>query len=180
MIKYICVICCLMIGCNLFSQNIVKLYKDDTSYLILPNKENGYQYNLKDSLLDGVYVLFDVLRKDSLSREKNILLKGEFKNRLKEGKFESYAYVYDKTLELFKTTYKHFIHYKSNKKEGKELEYNIITLSEGRSYNIMIFYGEYLNGKKNGLFMFYDSGFPSKVILFENDLEKNVLMENKK
>ena len=84
--------------------------------------------------------------------------------------------MYDKKIKSFKTTYKHFIPYKSNKKDGEEFEYNIITLSEGRTYNIMIFYGKYLDGKKNGLFMYYESGIPSKVILFENDLEKTIMI----
>lgn len=156
-----------------FGQQIYKIYQDDSLHLYFKQlgKENGFFYdidNLKDSLSDGKYVFYDVLRKDSLSKDKNILIKGQYKDFRKVGEFVTTSYIFQKKTKTYRLDYQHICHFKEGKKNGKEEKYNFYPF-HNKLLKLMIFYGEFLDGKKNGLFMYYELGEPIKVLVYKND-----------
>jgi len=162
-----------------FGQKTYEIYQNDyvQTYFKQLGKENGFYYNgnnMKDSLPDGTYILYDVKRKDSLSNYKNILIRGQYKNFKKEGQFETMAYITEKKGKC-KINYQHTCNYKNGEKNGIEEEYNFCSFYY--SSKIMRFHGEYIEGKKQGLFMYFESGSPIKVIVYENDTIKQVLLD---
>jgi len=126
-------------------------------------------------LPDGIYKFFDVNRKDSLSKKKNIILSGQYINYRKAGRFERNQYIYNKKEKIYKLSYQHFCNYKDGKKNGIEEEYNFC--SQNITQKIMMFHGEYFEDKKQGLFMFFELGSPIKIELYENNDIKQVLFD---
>jgi len=103
----------LLVKFSCVSQNIV--YKDDS--LVYNNFSNLiYNFSLKSKLPDGKYYVYDIYRKDSTDccKEKQIILKGQYENSLKTGRFEYFSYVYS----FWKT--KRYLHKVENYKEGKK------------------------------------------------------------
>ena len=165
-----------------FSQKVYEIYKDDSisQYFKKLGKENGFYYdiiNLKDSLPDGKYIFYNVSHKDSLSKNKNISIKGQYKNFRKDGEFVMTTYIFQKKRN--RKDYQHICHFKDGKKDGVEKECNFYP-ALNHQLKVIRFYGEYLDGKKNGLFMYYESGNPTKVEIFDNDTLKQILLDNQK
>jgi hypothetical protein len=166
---------------NTYGQKTYEIYKDDSLHFYFKElgTENGFYYNphnMKDSLDDGIYLFYNVEKKDSLSPKKRIIYRGEYVNNCKNGCFEMNSYFYKKRNKTQKLEYKHVCHYKDGKKDGTEeayhIEYNIV-----RSYSvIMSDYSEYKNGELNGLSISYYRGRPTKIIMYEMGEEKEVLM----
>lgn len=162
-----------------YNQQVFKIYNDDSisQYFKELGKNNGYYRsynNIKDSLPDGIYLFYDVKRKDSLSKTKNIIIKAQYENNCKVGLFEFNGYSYDKNggSELRN---KEQCSYKNGKKDGIEECYNYYPSKP--SVSIINFYGEYLEGKKNGLFMYFKLGYPTDIIIYENDSIKKILLK---
>lgn len=147
-------------------QNTHTIFLDDSIYLKKRNSENGFYYNLKDSLPDGLWLLYDVNKKDSSSKFKSVLLKGNYKNFLKEGIFEINYYSYSGKKKIKKLTYQHICTYFNDKKNGVAEEFHIF--SDTRL--LLISHCEYYNGKKNGVFVNFESnGKISDVSIYAND-----------
>lgn len=171
-----------------FGQTTHEYYLDDSIqkfFKSLPDEEGRYYKdltNLKDSLSDGVYIFYDVKRKDA--KKGNIWIKGQYKNGVKEGLFEKNFYVGRGKKSQLRG--QHLCTYKNGLKHGIDQEYN---LSKGakyeytknefhRSNNIQLnTYAEYKFGKLDGLYMFFNNGHPIRVYVYENDILKTVLKE---
>ena len=148
-----------------FGQNKHIIFLDDTIYFKKRNCENGFYYNLKDSLPDGLWLLYDVNKKDSSSKDKEILIKGKYKKNLKEGTFEINFYTYTDKKKIKQLNYQHICTYFSGKKNGVEEEFHIFP-----GFQSLISHEEYYNGKKNGMFLsFANNGRISDIYYYNND-----------
>lgn len=122
-----------------------KVYIDDS--LIVYEKSEPLlamecAYDLKDSLPDGTYILYSILKADSnLCSAKNIIMQGSYLNGLKHGAFVYYRCIPDKNnivVEKIPYTfgkingdvfygdslshYKSITHYKDGKKNGQSIQ----------------------------------------------------------
>lgn len=138
--------------------------------------------NLKDSLPDGIYIFYDVKRKNI--KKGNIMIKGEYKNGVKVGLFEKIFFVGSGKKSQIKS--QHLCTFKNGLKHGIDQEYNFgkgakyeYTKNEfHRSNDIQLnTYAEYQFGKLNGLFMYFTNGHPIRIYIYENDILKTKLLE---
>lgn len=147
---------------HVFGQRTISVFLDDTLFL---KKNNCISMSpnfcdFKDSLPDGLYVLYNVFRKDS-SSEKTELLRCNFIKNRKEG-------LYERTY-ILSSTCKNICHYSYGKKNGADDTYFIDRRDSSRY--IFSSHGEYFNGKKHGLFIKYQvsSGLFDELMVFSND-----------
>ncbi len=179
-VKYIFFFVILIVPCFSHGQRVFKIYQDD-SLSIYFNKlgyETGYYYNidnLKDSLTDGTYLFYDVNKKDSNSTQKNILTKGQYRNYIKNGEFETATYNYQKKARKYRIAFTHKCNFKDGLKEGVEEKYCYCPFNGCASKNL-IFYGVYVDGKKNGLFMIFENGSPVEIAIYEKDKLTKLLL----
>ena len=170
---------CLLFTAKSFGQNkIFVIYQDDSiqNFFKERNKINGFYYdinNLKDSLQDGTYIFYNVRRQDSLLKQ--IFLKGQYLNNKKEGRFECFYYLYKSKKRIVGKSSQHVCNFKHGVMNGIEEE-NIFCNSGKYSSIIMVSHREYFDGKKDGLFMFFENGYPTNVSIYKNDSLINVLM----
>jgi len=162
------------------AQNIFKIYKDDSLELYFKERgnKNGFFFsinNLRDTLPDGKYIFYNVSKKDSLSKHKEVWIECQYVSNQKSGKFEETNYRYPKRKKAV-ITYKHICYYKSGEKEGIEEEY-MISDYNGTKLKVFIFFGEYKKGLKDGVFIYFTDGYPSKVVLYRNGIEEKILIE---
>ncbi|MGV3632539.1 MAG: hypothetical protein ACO1O6_15125 [Bacteroidota bacterium] len=169
-----------LIGFYFLGQTTFEFYKDDSIQQFFKSLPYEGRYfndlnNLKDTLGDGIYIFYDVKRKDA--KHKNIWIKGEYKNGVKEGTFETNNYGFSKkkrhTLQS-----QHTCSYKNGLKHGIEKEANILKEAIYDKTNPEFYYSshiqlksysEYQNGKLHGLHMEFDNGNPIRVYKYEND-----------
>ncbi|MBI5539677.1 MAG: hypothetical protein HY951_06430 [Bacteroidia bacterium] len=157
------------------SQNIFKIFKDDTIFIKKKGLLDGFNYSLKDSLPDGKYILFNLEKKDSSSENLVINFQGEYKERLKEGEFIQINYNVNNG--KLTPSYIRQCNYKTGLKNG--IEESWWYCKHGLEYNIIMeFRGEYKQGRKNGLFLYYDEGCLNKIIEYENDSLKRIVFED--
>lgn len=177
------------IGFYFLGQTTYEFYLDDSiqKYFVASKYGIAYDINtLKDSLPDGLYVFYDVRRKKM--KKRNIMIKGEYKNGVKEGRFEKNDFDhYDRKSKKYTISYQHSCNYLNGKKNGVDIEFY---LEKGAVYERinsiysiyngidLVTYCEYTNGMKNGLYMnFSGSGHPLQILIFENDKIKTKLLE---
>lgn len=146
-----------------YCQEIKYLFMDDTSYYKVL-KEDGYRSyccDLNDSLPDGIYILFDVKRHESSNPNKRVIAKCQYLNNRKNGMYE---------LSPILSPYLHIItSYSNGIKNGSE---DIFFVNKCDSDRIdMVYHGEYLNGMREGEFIYYDrsTGQIDVLMLFNND-----------
>jgi hypothetical protein len=171
---------------NFFGQITFLICLDDSinSYFKLNERfTNIYDIDyLKDSLPDGIYIFYDVKRKNI--KKGNIMIKGEYKNGVKEGLFEKNFFVGSGKKSIIKS--QHLCTFKNGLKHGIDQEYNF---GKGSKYqhtknefhlanNIQLnTYAEFQFGKLNGLFMYFNNGHPIRIYIYENDILKTKLLE---
>lgn len=138
----------------LFSSNNIKIeaqthivFLDDSLCYYKPYKTSYYgQFNIAftDSLEDGLWIMHNLYRKDScLANDSTIILKGSYKNKVKQGIF--YTYEYDcKSLKVKRKSIIKYINYIA-----------ITEMYENGLLNGLCIYPErttmYKNGKKEGV-----------------------------
>lgn len=176
------------IGFYFLGQTTFEFYKDDSiQRFFKPLPYDGRFFNdlnnLKDTLPDGIYIFYDVYRKDA--KKRNIWIKGEYINGVKEGIFETNKFGFSrKTRHVLQS--QHTCTYKNGLKHGIEKEANILKeaiydKTDPRFYYAahiqLILYSEYQNGKLHGLHMEFDNGNPVRVYKYENDEIKEKLLD---
>ncbi len=132
------------------SQVVHQIYRDDTCFREMKSDvtfEKFYYFNLKDSLPDGIWIVYDVDRRDSLVKHKKIISSVLYENHKKEGLLEMYSYSPYKKKE--KVLY-YVCNYKNGLKHGAEEQYLII---EDTIFKYLRYHGEYFKGKKDGCFI---------------------------
>jgi hypothetical protein len=158
---------------NVHSQKVINIYKNDSlsSFFIKEGYYNGvFNYSaqlLKDSLPDGKYYFYDVDRKDSLSLEKKIIIRAEYKNGKKNGIFENHTYFENSKKKCLQYVSTWSCKYVQGLKDGIEESY-VYYLST--KIYAPEFYYEYLMGKKNGLCILYYNAAPYKLSIYDNDI----------
>jgi hypothetical protein len=138
----------------LFSFNNVKveaqthvIFLDDSMYYSKINTRTyygSYKIDFKDSLEDGLWIMHYLYKKDScLANDSTIILKGSYKNNVKQGVFYTYEYDY----KFLKIKFKRVI---------KKINYIAITeiYDNGLLNGLCVYPGRttmYKNGKKEGI-----------------------------
>lgn len=149
----------ILINYNIFSQKIFNVYLDDTLYL--KDERTNLFFDFKDTLPDGIYILYLAHKKDSNILNNSILLKCKFKNNLKEGIYEKAFYS--------KLVLKDVCNYLNGKKHGSHEKYFIENFDNDKT-KTLIFHGEYINGKKDGIFLYFEkTGYIDQVRIYHND-----------
>jgi hypothetical protein len=167
---------------NLNAQKHYEIYEDDSVHIYFKTLglENGFYYcpdNMNDFLADGVYLFYNVKKKDSLSDKKEVIYRGEYRNNLKHGRFEACRYFYNKKTKNQELRYRHICDYKNGKKEGIE-EVCHVSYYAFNSYLVSTqYYGEFKDGKKHGLFIHSYNGIIFNVEVYENGELKEVLLK---
>lgn len=146
-------------------QNIVEIYLDDSLFL-----NSSYLHDtLPTNYPDGIWVVYDVLRKD-IKKNKRIIYKGEYHNHLKTGVFEKFSY----------WSY-------HNKKNKKKMSYRMETYLNGQkngitkgvsyiykhhqSYGFVYDTESYKNGKLDGVQVYITSdNYLSEIEYYEDGL----------
>ena len=160
---------------SLYAQNIYDIYKDDSIFIEIPSFPRIY--NSKDSLEDGIYLFYNVSRKDSTSVKKKVIYRAEYFNGLKHGVFESFYYSYNKKKKRQELIRYHICDYKDGEKDGIE-EICYVSYYAFNSYLVSTnYYGEFKDGKKHGLFIHSYNGIIIYVELYENGELKEVLLK---
>ena len=155
-------------GYKIYCQNIHHIYRDDTCFI--NTKDKTYYYSFKDSLPDGKWIIYNVDRKDSLSKCKKIASKGNFKNQKKEGLFEMYNYSSFRKKEIVNY---YICYYKNGLKHGAEEEYLII---EDTIIKHLKYHGEYFKGEKDGCFIrIEEDGYLEEQSLYKDGIMKYYL-----
>lgn len=155
------------------SQTVFEIYQDDSlsRYFNSKSEKSESYYNgaksLKDSLPDGIYLFYDVNKKDSLSKKKNILVQGEYLQNVKNGLFQSNSYTYNKKKKAFVLIYRYQVSFSMGVKDGVEEEYKLHYTNDTHHF-LPLFYCIYADGKKNGYEIEYYLGYPSKISLFSS------------
>lgn len=159
---------------TVFSRDTIKLFLDDTSYYNMErdllyefnnkigylkyfNSSIGLNFVLKDSLQDGFYCLYNLTKKQAKkmkTKDKNIVVSGEFKNKMKQGAF--CFYFIQETSKCIKAN--KVIYFKDDIVHGAVIE---------RENDKIMFLGEYQMGVKHGFFYYYNGGAPA-IVLYEN------------
>lgn len=138
----------------LFSFNNVKveaqthvIFLDDSMYYSKINTRTyygSYKIDFKDSLEDGLWIMHYLYKKDScLANDSTIILKGSYKNNVKQGVFYTYEY----EPKFLKIKFKRVI---------KDIKYIAITeiYDNGLLNGLCVYPGRttmYKNGKKEGI-----------------------------
>jgi hypothetical protein len=153
-------------------KDTIKLYLEDTLYYIKDNKlgtfkyfarlklsfyRYGLEFELRDSLPDGFYCLYDLTKKQAKKisdKEKHLVASGEFRNRMKQGIFRFKTEYEDPRFPIF---YKEII-FTNDTVNG------IVREAENER---AIFVGEYKMGVKDGFFFHENGGYPV-IFLYEN------------
>lgn len=154
-------------------QTVFEIYQDDDRSIYfnpISEQSESFYYgakSLKDSLPDGIYIFFDVNKKDSLSKKKNILFRGEYFQNVKNGLFQSNTYTYDKKKKAFVLVYRYQVSFSMGLKDGVEEEYKLHYTNNNHHFS-PLFYCEYTDGKKNGYEIEYYLGYPSKISLLSS------------
>jgi len=52
----------------------------------------------------------------------------------------------------------------------------LISDYNGTKLKVFIFFGEYKKGLKDGVFIYFNDGYPTKVVLYRNGIEEKVLI----
>lgn len=167
----IIIIFCLFIFKLGFSQvNNYELYSDDDLLRYFNCKFYYDNDNFKDSLPDGRYIVFNNLKKDSL-KEKDTINIARYENGLKNGLFVTMSYNLEGNLKHKQITF-----FKDSKKNGIDKKYHV-TYDRLYPTIIMDYYGEYLDGLKNGFFIEFNHGNTTKIELYKNDslVESNII-----
>jgi len=146
-----------------------KIYKDDTCFLKKRNIKTQYYYDFKDSLQDGKWILYNVLKNDSLKKKK-IILSCDYKNNVRNGIYEINRYNLrsDENLLVEKITSS----YKNGYLHGSVDDYYYSNILE---MQILLSHEEYYYGKKNGVFL--QNGTDGKlvdIIVYCNDSVKQI------
>ncbi|MBX7205713.1 MAG: hypothetical protein K1X81_09860 [Bacteroidia bacterium] len=156
----------LFVSCasHLAAQDTIIFYLGEKDFF---KSVDSFLPEFHDTLPDGVYIQYDVMRKDRNKKGKHILVIGQFKNKLKDGKFEINHYGYFKEKKEWRVNQQYICNYKYGVKDGLECNYYI--WYGGLSRKVMIFQGEYLVGKRNGLFLYYEYGSLMKAEVYNNN-----------
>jgi hypothetical protein len=102
----------------------INVYIDDALY-INPNKETDGFIDLKDSLPDGNYVIYNVNRKDENSKKKRIILTGSYLHSNRNGDFIYSDYGINKSIPHAQKA----VNYKNGLKDGiEEMFINILII----------------------------------------------------
>lgn len=136
-----------------------------------------YSYQcLKDSLPDGEYTFYSFAQKDSSKKElSRRIIMGEYKNGHKSGLFKTIEYKYDKKIKKYVPISVETCNFINGLEDGYAEQYMVINF-ELHSFYIMQYYCEYKKGKKDGIEMYYNEGYPCEINKFENDTLKEKLM----
>jgi len=131
---------------------VYTIFLDDTSFY----SAGIFNYNFKDSLADGTWILHDLYRKDSVKiEEQTIVLIGTYKDYKKEETFNYYTYRYSIGKRGKKPYWQYYVQVSETYKSG--LLNGMTIISGGRDKKTL---NEvmYENGKKNGLDVSYHYG----------------------
>lgn len=126
---------------NIFCQKI-DVYIDDSLYIKnkkLPISAGEFKVELKDTLPDGTYYLYNLTRCDSAKKDiNNIIMIGTYKNNLKHGEFYEYLKFLDENSSL---------------SEIKNYKNGVLNGLQGFIHNgaPLKFYNNYNNGKLDGI-----------------------------
>lgn len=166
---------------NVYGQNTVNVYDKKNWINYFTTFKDGLFYdsynNLKDSLPDGKYYFYSYEKKDSTSKKvPHIIIAGEYKNGIKNGKFEHSDFIYDKKKKTFLLRWYSVCYYKNGVKEGVEEKFDVLNWEISFAY-VMYYYCEFKNGMKNGLEILFEHGYPYNISIYENDTIKETLMD---
>lgn len=157
--KVFCFVLGIMLSSQIYCQ-IKLLFLDDIAFFSIINERTAWSfYDLADSMPDGTYILYDVLKQDSGSVEKKILLKCSYLNNRKNGLCEKTNYFFG--------TRKDLCYYSNGQKNGTE---NLYSLKDNQPSLFLEKHFEYCNGKKDGFFIWYDNkGLIEQISIYRMD-----------
>ncbi len=152
------------LSAQVYCQKTIEIYLGDTSFYRTYDGESRYYFDFKPVLPDGNYLLYDVWKKDSMSRYKSVILKGQFKNGKREGEFLTDFSIIKKKKRTLQGRRQWF--YLNGLKNGLDDEY----FYDDCNHRYLTQHGEYSMGKKNGYFMEMDRKFNlGSVACYHND-----------
>ena len=145
------------------SQDTIIVHTPDPEYLKPKGLNNQYYWQLKDSLPEGIYLVYN---SDQVRVNKKCplpIIIGSYANGKKNGIQLEYGY----TLEKGKCRVNNFreINYRDGKKHGIE---RFIFFPYADDYAVITKQGEFKDGLKNGFFIEYDRGVPISIEYFQN------------
>ncbi|PKP01426.1 MAG: hypothetical protein CVU11_15290 [Bacteroidetes bacterium HGW-Bacteroidetes-6] len=171
-----------IIGINSFGQKNYEIYepKNWQPYFKSIGANGDFYFScsrLLDSLPDGHYTFYSYAQKDSLKKEfsRRIVI-GSYLNGQKDGVFKEIEYRYNKKKKQYEIFQVYVAHYARGLLNGYTEEYIVIYHELFTSY-MMINYCEYSDGKKNGMEILYNNGYPCKVTIYEKGETSKILMD---
>lgn len=95
----------LLLDCFSILAQTINVFKDNSDFVIRKNKTlfyDEYPFELRDSLPDGKYFLYNLLERDSAQISvNNIIMSGSYKNKIKDGSFYYYKGYHSNNNVLF-------------------------------------------------------------------------------
>ncbi|GIV45132.1 MAG: hypothetical protein KatS3mg035_2255 [Bacteroidia bacterium] len=174
-IKMILLILSIIGLANLLYSQTIYIFRDDSllNKKYLGRFENSLNqpyiitpfFDLKERLPDGEYIVVNVNRKDSAKKDlkKYIEIKGQYKDSLRNGRFEYY-----RTFKIngkWKNNLTHIYTYKRGLLDGYYVSMNPL---------YKLYEGYYKDGKRHGIFITYDfrSGEMEEICVYIEDTLK--------
>jgi len=176
---------CVLITVASYGQSTFKVYgTKNWSLYFKPLGVDGtdFYYNcvgLIDALPDGDYFFYSYNEQDSLKREfSRTVISGSYINGMKNGVFKEVEYRYNKKKKQYEESHVSLYHYLNGVYEGSIEEFFVVNQDLFTGY-IMQYYCEYKDGKKEGLEIIYNNGYPSDILLYEKGVLSKCLLKRK-
>lgn len=145
---------------NADAQTIHEIYSSDTSFVITVSKYHLPHYDLKDSLPDGKWILYD----NPKNRCKQI--EGEYLNGKRTGQFIYYDNCRNKDVQGILLD----VPYKEGKVHGMMYTYMQINSVPSDSPYMVYSSAQYENDERNGYTItLYENGKVHEIILYKDD-----------